>query len=229
MVNIAAIGKGLKTTAEVIAAVTAVIGVAGDLKESIRPIVDSEEGQAVAGKANDTLESIKCKAAAAKDSVGDAVRNTASLRAEHEVRRAAAKEEKELAKQLKRARQMVLEGASRKTSFKEFAKERREGIQMPALAAGLYSGPGCFVVATYPGFDFDRDLAGYLYAHVGSGEALGDAIELACSRDGDPDLYADVKYKQNVRVFVYPCMGAAMEEKHSALLTLFSEAVETCD
>lgn len=228
MVNIAAIGKGLKTTAEVIAAVTAVIGVAGDLKESVRPIADSEEGQAVAGKAKDAFGSIKGKAAAAKDSVGGAVRNTASLRAEREVRRAAAREEKELAKQLKRARQLVLEGASRKTSFKEFAKERREGAQTPALAAGLYSGPGCFVVATYPGLDFDRDPAGYLYAHVGKGEALGDAIELACSRDGDPDLYADVKYRQNVRVFAYPCMGTAMEEKHAALLALFAEAAETC-
>lgn len=216
MVNIAAIGKGLKTTAEIVAAVTTVIGSAGALKEAVQPIIDSDEGQVAIDKSKDTVVGLKQKAAAAVGKRGHA--------------RAAKKEAKELAKQLKSARQVILEGASQTTTYKDFAKNRARTDNSPmAIAAGLYNGSGCFAIATYRGIDFDKDLTDYLYVYVGKGEILGQAIESACSRSGDPDLYADTKYKQNVWIYAFPCVGDEIEKKYEALTALFLESEDKND
>lgn len=224
MVNVVAIGKGLKTTAEIIGAVTTVVGAAGSLQEAIQPVVESEEGKAAAEKGKRALGGILQKAAEAKGSVGAAVGKVADAKSALDEQRQARKEERDLAREIKKARQVVLENASKSVTYKEFAKGRGEdGVAAAALAAGLYAGAGCFVVATYAALDFDRDLTDYLYLYVGKGERLGEAIELACSRDGDPDLYADVKYKQNVHVYAYPCAPADIDGKYEALASLFAD------
>ena len=46
---------------------------------------------------------------------------------------------------------------------------------------------------------------------------MGDAIDLACSRAGNPDVYADVKYEQNVLLYVYPRAADELDTKKSAL------------
>lgn len=213
MVNIV---KGIKTTAQIVAAVTTVIGSAGALKEAVQPVLDSDEGQAAIDKSKDTVVGLKQKAVAAMD--------------KHGLARAAKKEAKELAKQLKSARQVILEGASQTTTYKDFLKDReRTDASSMAIAAGLYNGPGCFVIATYRGLDFDKDLTDYLYVYVGKGEVLGQSIENACSRSGDPDLYADTKYKQNVWVYAFPCVGDEIAETYEALTALFLDPEDEND
>ncbi|MGN1361950.1 MAG: hypothetical protein ACI4VV_06775 [Eggerthellaceae bacterium] len=227
MANIAAIGKGLKTTAEIIEAVTKVVGAAGTLKGAVQPAVESDEGKVVVEMAHTAFGDITKRAADAKASIGQVAGKAVSAKTARDEAKRAKKEEKELTKQLKQARQVVLESASQKVTYKEFSKRREEdGAAATALAAGLYSGRGCFVIATYASLDFDNDLTDYRYVYVGMGENLGDAIELACSRKGDPDVYADVKYKQNVHIYVFPCGEADVEEKYSALTSLFLQSLE---
>lgn len=222
MITAAAVGAGLKTAAQIIGAVTTVVGAAGDLQEIVQTVMESDEGKAAVAKGKQAVNDILQKAATAKGAVGGIAGKAANAKSSFDDARAAKKEEKELAKQLKKAKQIVLESASQSVTYKDFSKRREEdGAAAIALARGLYGGAGCFVIATYAALDFDKDLTDYLNIYVGQGENLGEAIEHACSREGDPDVYADVKYKQNVRIYSYPCVSNELDEKYAALQGIF--------
>ena len=199
--------KGIKTAAEIIGAVGTVIGAAGTLKDTVQPALESEEGKAVVEKAKGKVGGIAGKVVGVKDSFVDA--------------RKAKKEEKDLAKALKEGQQTVLVSASRSVPVKEYLKLRQENDAAAAIvAAGFYNAPGCFAIATYSKLDFDKDLTDYLGVYVGSGENVGKAIDLACSRFGNADVYADIKYDQNVHLYVYPCTAEELEVKEAALAGL---------
>ena len=199
--------KGLKTAAQIIAAATTVVGAVGSLKDSVRPVLDSEEGKEVADKAKGAIAGIADKAASARDSFFDS--------------RRAKKEERDLARALKQAQQTVLVNASRSVPVKEYFKLRDGGREAAAVvSSGLFDSPGCFAIATYSKFDFDNDLTDYTGVYVGAGANVGEAIDLACSRSGNPDVYADVKYEQNVHLYLYPCTLGELENKRSALCDL---------
>lgn len=199
--------KGLKTAAQIISAVTTVLGAAGTLKDSVQPVLESDEGKAAAEKAKGTIGGIAGKALAAKDSFTDA--------------RRAKKESKDLARALREAQQLVLSGASQTMSMKEYMKLRHNNdAAASVVAVGLFNMPGCFVVATYAKLDFDNDLTDYLGVYVGSGSSVGEAIDRACSRFGNADVYADIKYEQNVHLYVYPCALEELGDKEAALSDL---------
>lgn len=199
--------KGLKTAAQIIGAATTVVGAAGTLKESVQPVLDSDEGKIAAGKAKGTIAGIADKAISAKDSFLDA--------------RKVKKEERDLAKALKEAQQTILVNASRSVPMKDYLKLRGNSeAAVAAVSAGLFDSPGCFAIATYTKFDFDSDLTDYTGVYVGAGVDVGKAIDLACSRAGNPDVYADVKYEQNVHLYVYPCAADELDAKRSALVDL---------
>ncbi|WP_417058179.1 hypothetical protein [Ellagibacter isourolithinifaciens] len=199
--------KGLKTVAQIIGAATTVVGAAGTLKDSVQPVLDSDEGKVAVGKAKGAIVGIADKAISAKGSFLDA--------------RKAKKEERDFAKALKEAQQTVLVNASRSIPMKDYLKLRGNSETAAAvISAGLFDSPGCFAIATYAKFDFDSDLTDYTGVYVGAGPNVGDAIDLACSRAGSPDVYADVKYEQNVHLYVYPCAADELDTKKSALVDL---------
>lgn len=205
--------KGLKTTAAVIAAVSTVVDVAVNLKDKVQPAVESEETKAAVKKSIQSLTQY--------------IEKYSTSRELHVEARSQKKASRELAKQLKEGRQIVLESASQVVLYKELSKYcENKGPGSAALKAGLLSGPGCFVIGTFAPRDFDKDLTDYVNVYVGKGENLKDAIIGACSRDGDPDVYADVKYKQNVKIFVYLCSQEQLEEKYNALFALFQSTDE---
>ena len=105
MAGVNAYVKGLKTVAQIIGAATTVVGAAGTLKDSVQPVLDSEEGKVVAGKTKGAIVGIADKAISAKDSFLDA--------------RKVKREERDLAKALKEAQQTVLVNASRSIPMKD--------------------------------------------------------------------------------------------------------------
>ena len=98
MVKASDISKSLKTTAEIISAVTAVVAVAGQLMDSVQPAIDGQQGKAVVEKTKDSLGQFKERIMSFKDS--------------HEENRNQKKANKEFAKQLEEGRKFVLESAS---------------------------------------------------------------------------------------------------------------------
>ena len=45
-------------------------------------------------------------------------------------------------------------------------------------------------------------------------------VQEAISKLGNPDVYADVKYDQNVHVFIYNCLPEDLSDKYLALFEL---------
>ena len=225
MKNPAALKKSIKTTADILKDVTLVIEAAGDLKEALQPVINAESTQEVTNKAKVAMDENTPKI---KKSINGAISKVADAKNNVAAAYSSKKNAKNLAKQLKKAKQYVLESASQTITYKEF-KKQRDGISAAgdALTTGLYAGSGCFIIATYSNFDHDHDLTDYLNVYVGSGLSLGVAIEEACSRNGDPDVYADVKYKQNVYIYSYPCLETQLSVKNEALIELFlSNAIQ---
>ena len=125
------------------------------------------------------------------------------------------KDAAELKKLVKDAKQAVLESANATMTAEEFlAKVGADS------GVGFLDAPGAFAIVTYRKLDFDKDLTDYLGVFVGKGDNLGSAIFEAMSREGNADVYADVKYKQNVRVYAYNCGADRVDEKFSALFTV---------
>lgn len=221
MMNPSSISKGLEAAAKIIGTTTAVLKAADELKNSSQcsAVLESDGARDAAQKAKEALGGVAKKVGDATDAVGNAMEKASEAKGARNDAKMLKKQEKELAKQLKAARQAVLEGASQIVTYKEFSK--RQSDLDNGWVAGPFEGPGCFVLATYAALDFDKDLTDYLNVYVGKGSLLKDAITLAASRDGDPDVYADVKYKQNVHVYAYPCVEDDIDEKYEALLNLF--------
>lgn len=143
---------------------------------------------------------------------------TESAKAEEETRRA----EEEAAKAIKEARQTVLKSADLQTTVPKLVERlSTDDDEALALFMKVLDSPGCFVIATYGKLDLDRDLTDYHGVYVGKSEVVGDGIALAISRAGCPDVYADIKYKQNVVIYIFNCPADEMKYRSNALMEVF--------
>ena len=97
---------------------------------------------------------------------------------------------------------------------------------LPGDGIDRFGFPGCFVIATYGKDDSGKKLASYLYACVGKHENVAQGVREAVSRTGDPDLYADVKYEQDVRAYVFICAPDNMDSLHEQLAQAFADDYE---
>lgn len=157
--------------------------------------------------------------------MSDAVRPAASRTSEGVERIARglanAKSEKELRRTVREARQLLLESAHGSLPV---SKLLGSSAGDPVASVGRINDlPGCFVIATYRKIDFDKDLTDYTGIFVGKATNVAAGVSKAISRNGDPDVYADVKYKQNVHVYVYNCVDERVDERYAALLQVFSD------
>ena len=155
----------------------------------------------------------------------DAVRPAASRMSEGVERIAQglanAKSEKELRRAIRDARQLLLENAHGSLPV---SKLLRSSAKDPVASVGRINDmPGCFVIATYRKIDVDKDLTDYTGIFVGKASDVAAGVSKAISRNGDPDVYADVKYKQNVHVYIYNCADERVDERYAALLQVFSD------
>ena len=67
----------------------------------------------------------------------------------------------------------------------------------------------------------NKNYSDYLGIYVGSSEHMSDDIVSIPTRLGDPDVYADYKYHQNVLLFVFPCELKDLNERRELLLRSF--------
>lgn len=88
----------------------------------------------------------------------------------------------------------------------------------PASAAGYLAYPGCYVVLTFGKGVKQDDYGKFRDVFVGASSNMGAAIRADFVGLGDPDVYADVKYKQDVRVLVFPCAEENLERLRQSLI-----------
>lgn len=96
----------------------------------------------------------------------------------------------------------------------------RQGKTADAAFNG-FDMPGCYLIAKYQKGDHDKNYSDYLGIYVGSSEHMSDGIVSTPTRLGDPDVYADYKYHQNVILFVFPCELKDLDERRELLLRSF--------
>ena len=82
------------------------------------------------------------------------------------------------------------------------------------VSAGRFvSFPGCYVAITYGEKFSGKHIAEYREARVFYSDNMGRSIIDDIEGRGDADIYADVKYGQGVRFYLFPC-----DEENSAKL-----------
>lgn len=113
-------------------------------------------------------------------------------------------------------RRQVLGAASFHGSYQEFMNTLSGSDS--AIKVGLFDQPGCYVIATYPKLNVGFDTAAYKGVYVGQAMNVGESIADCCSKHGCADVYADIKYKQHVHVFIFSCYYYDLNEKQDALI-----------
>ena len=236
--------KNGKDVAKIIEAASLVVTAAATLLEKGKPILDEIDTAAVAEKAKAAKDAagkgakavadgagkgagaVKEKAAGAAGAMGDMFGKLGDAKDNILKDLAESKNEKELQKAIQAARQTVFENATASMTIKEFvaaqeaANKAGEAIDA-AASVRAFEMPGCFVIATYKKLDFDKDLTDYLGIYVGKTENIAEGVAKTISREGNPDVYADVKFKQNVRVYIYNCLPEDLDERYFGLYQTF--------
>lgn len=128
------------------------------------------------------------------------------------------REAAEARKKINAARQSIFESASTAMPLHKFVC--RQGKTADAAFNG-FDMPGCYLIAKYQKGDHDKNYSDYLGIYVGSSEHMSDDIVSTPTRSGDPDVYADYKYHQNVMLFVFPCELKDLDERRELLLRSF--------
>ena len=132
---------------------------------------------------------------------------------------AARKAAHEAAKAVVRTRQAVLEAADTRTSLAKLGDRlTSKDDEVVAKTLKLLEESGCFVIATYNKIDLDSNLTDYKGVYVGKAECVGDGLAHAISRGGNPDVYADVKFKQNVLIYIFGCIPEELDDTCEALI-----------
>ena len=215
-VNLKNVKDTVNLAVEVLGAAAAVIEGAKELGVDVDAVggaVKDAAGGAANG-ARAVADGIGKGFGAAADGVGAAVGALGgAAKALQDSREAA-----EARKRINAARQSIFEGASTVMPLHKFV------CQQDKAADAAFNGfdmPGCYLIAKYQKGDHDKNYSDYLGIYVGSSEHMSEDIVSVPTRLGDPDVYADYKYHQNVMLFVFPCELKDLDERCELLLRSF--------
>ena len=128
------------------------------------------------------------------------------------------REAAEARKKINDARQSIFESASTAMPLHKFVCQQKKAAD---AAFNGFDMPGCYLIAKYQKGDHDKNYSDYLGIYVGSSEHMSEDIVSTPTRLGDPDVYADYKYHQNVMLFVFPCELKDLDERRELLLRSF--------
>lgn len=128
------------------------------------------------------------------------------------------REAAEARKKINAARQSIFESASTVMPLHKFVCQQKKAAD---AAFNGFDMPGCYLIAKYQKGDHDKNYSDYLGIYVGSSEHMSGDIVSTPTRLGDPDVYADYKYHQNVMLFVFPCELKDLDERRELLLRSF--------
>lgn len=226
--------KGGGDLATLIEAAEAIVTAANVLLKEAKPILDTIDTEALAAKAKAGAqvaaegagkagEAAKGAAGSATDAIADMFSKLGDARNGLLEDLAQAKSEKELKNAIKDARQSVLENATTTMTLSEYVKVKEKTKSSSGPFGPISDMPGCFVIATYRKMDFDKDLTDYTGIYVGSADNAAEGVARAMSKAGDADVYADVKFKQNVHIYIFNCMPDDLEHRYDSLIQTFAD------
>lgn len=198
---------GLSETSAALKLATKAVKIAPKLKVAARAydkISESHAFDAVKEHAPDVAKAAFVKAGEAKDKALDPVKGKMAEQAAAKARR--------------EARRGIVEAAEA-MSVEEF-KKRYAAFEslLTGESSAFLCQPGCYVFALLG--KGRRDLAGYRQVYVGAAsESMGSSVAAELAGFGNPDVYADAKYEQNLFVLPYPCAADKVSALRDALIT----------
>ncbi len=189
--------EAMNNVAEIANAATKAINAgaetAGAAAETLSPVAKkvtsagAEAGEKVKDAAGKAFSGASKRVGKLFDGASDAVKNAQDARARE--------------KALLEARQQVLAGASASLSAADFEKNWSQAIESNGLMPLKI--PGYYAIATYKGKPARDGAAKYTGLFMGRSEDMGASIHRHLNGDGNPDVYADMKYGQYVHVYSY--------------------------
>ena len=171
-------------------AVSAGVRAAGTAAEAVAPVARraASAGSAAVDAAGKVATGAVEKGGHVADAAAGAVKSKRELRDQR--------------KALLEARRQILASASASFSAEQFLtdwkKAQEANLLLPLKSAGY------FVLAVYKGKPGKNDWSKYLEVYVGRSLDMGASVYGHLTGDGNPDVYADVKYGKYVHVFAYP-------------------------
>lgn len=221
---------------KIIEAAGVVVTTAATVAKEAKPLVDNMDTQpmvdaaasgikAAADGAGKAIDAVKSAGDTTVKAVGSVIGRIGDTKDNMVGRIAAARSAADLKKAFKEARRTVLDNATVSMPLKEFL-EKYAAVSDPHTGGpaivGKFGMPGCFVIATYKRFDPTRDVTDYTGVYVGDHpETIAQGIVAAVSRHGNPDVYADLKFHQNMQVFAFNCLPELIADQHYALIRVF--------
>lgn len=131
------------------------------------------------------------------------------------------KDNKAHKKELEEARNRAITGSISSVSAEEFFKNFEANISdVNDLKTGYMAISGCYVILTMKS-NREKDLSEYKDVYVGCSDTIGFDVYSQLCGFGNVDVYADFKFKQPMKILIYPCDSDQLESRYASLVQDF--------
>lgn len=131
------------------------------------------------------------------------------------------KDNKAQKKELEAARSKAIASSISSVSAEEFFKNFEANISdANDLKTGYMAISGCYVILTMKS-NREKDLSEYKDAYVGCSDTVGFDVYSQLCGFGNVDVYADFKFKQPMKILLYPCDSDQLESRYASLVQDF--------
>ncbi len=131
------------------------------------------------------------------------------------------KDNKAHKKELEEARNRAITSSISSVSAEEFFKNFEANItDVNDLKTGYMAISGCYVILTMKS-NREKDLSEYKDVYVGCSDTIGFDVYSQLCGFGNVDVYADFKFKQPMKILIYPCESDQLESRYASLVQDF--------
>lgn len=131
------------------------------------------------------------------------------------------KDNKAHKKELEEARNRAITSSISSVSAEEFFKNFEANISdVNDLKTGYMAISGCYVILTMKS-NREKDLSEYKDVYVGCSDTIGFDVYSQLCGFGNVDVYADFKFKQPMKILIYPCDTDQLESRYASLVQDF--------
>lgn len=131
------------------------------------------------------------------------------------------KDNKAQKKELEDARNRAIASSLPPVSAEEFFENFEANISdVNNLKNGYMAISGCYVILTMKS-NREKDLSEYRDVYVGCSDTVGFDVYSQLCGFGNVDVYADFKFKQPMKILLYPCDSDQLESRYASLVQDF--------
>lgn len=206
-------------------AIAGAVSAAAILIEKTKPLLEEVDTEAVvdmakqaADSVTDGVQALASKAGEGANAAANGINVAAGALGNAVKTLQNAKNAADARKAVNAARQSIFDSAAAVFPLTDYLEKRES--ESGSLSGSLDM-PGCYLIATYKKHDHDKKYSDYLGIYVGADERMAKGVSRAVSRAGDPDVYADYKFGQNMLLFVYPCEATDLGDRLGLLRKSF--------